>query len=140
MPLYYTRTGDKGDTGLFGTDKRVSKADLRIEVNGEVDELQSFVGLVRAVAKEKGDKKTNDLLKQVQEDLFILSADVASPSETKISRISEDHVKWLEQNIDTIGKELPALKNFIFPGGSRLAALLHICRTIARRAGPRRLP
>lgn len=133
MPLYYTRTGDKGETALFGTTQRTSKASLRIEANGQVDELQSFVGLARSLARERDHKSIDKPLRQVQEHLFILAADIASPMKVKIPRMSADHVKWLEEQIDILAKELKPLKQFIFPSGSRISSLLHICRTVCRR-------
>ena len=134
MPAYYTGAGDKGDTGLFGTTERLSKASIRIEVNGQIDELQSFIGLGRSVAKERNAEKTNEILKQVQEHLFYLGADIASPAKSKTKRMDQSNVQWLEEEIDKLTNELPPLKNFVLPSGSRLATLLHVCRAIARRA------
>jgi cob(I)alamin adenosyltransferase len=133
MPLYYTRAGDAGETGLFGTAERVGKASLRIEAIGQVDELQAFVGLARSVAKERKEKELDALLKQIQEHLFVLSADIASPVKVKIKRMSDGEVKWLEKAIDEAAKELKPLRNFIFPSGARLASILQICRAVARR-------
>lgn len=126
----YTRTGDQGETGLFGG-KRVSKASLRIEAYGTVDELNSLLGLVAAEAK---DAQIKTLLERIQNELHIVEAELANPSESAGPRIQAQHVTALETQCDLLEAELPPLKRFILPGGSRLGAQLHLARTVARRA------
>lgn len=128
----YTKKGDSGDTSLFGGD-RVSKSNERIEAYGTVDELNSFVGL--AASYDLSDKGT-ELLRKVQELLFALGADLATPSsaETRIDRIQESDITFLENAIDELEEDLESLKNFILPGGSQAGATLHVARTICRRA------
>ena len=128
----YTKKGDKGKTSLIGGD-RVDKDHIRIEAYGTVDELNSFVGL--AASYELSDAGTK-YLRKVQEMLFTLGADLATPpsSKTRIDRISEDDVSFLEDAIDELEEDLESLKNFILPGGSQSGATLHVARTICRRA------
>lgn len=128
----YTKKGDSGDTSLFGG-QRVSKSNERIRAYGTVDELNSFVGL--AASYELSDTGTA-LLKKVQKLLFVLGADLATPpaSKTRINRISQEDVDFLEDAIDNMEEELDPLKNFILPGGSQPGATLHVARTICRRA------
>jgi cob(I)alamin adenosyltransferase len=130
----YTKTGDDGTTGLFGGG-RVSKDSARIEAYGNVDELDSVIGLVRAASQYEW---LNDLLQSIQEKLFVLGADLATPLDThsdyKIPRIEETDAKNLEKEIDKHTAELPPLKKFILPGGTELAARLHLARTVCRRA------
>jgi cob(I)alamin adenosyltransferase len=130
----YTKTGDDGTTGLFGGG-RVRKDSARIEAYGTVDELDSVIGLCRAVGTNDW---INPLLQQIQDNLFVLGADLATPLETrsnyKIPRITEEDSKRLEQAIDEHTAQLPPLKHFIHPGGCELAARLHLARTVCRRA------
>jgi len=128
----YTRTGDEGQTSLLSGD-RVSKCDEFIEAYGEVDELNSFVGLARAIVKES---PLLDSLNRIQHDLHALCADLADPLRTKKSskRMTAEWAQRLEKEIDEYSKALPELKNFILPGGSELACRFHICRTVCRRA------
>jgi cob(I)alamin adenosyltransferase len=130
----YTKTGDDGTTGLFGGG-RVSKDSARIEAYGNVDELDSVIGLVRAASQYEW---LNNLLQSIQEKLFVLGADLATPLDTrsdyKIPRIEEIDAKNLEKEIDKQTAELPPLKKFILPGGTELAARLHVARTVCRRA------
>jgi len=134
MPLYYTRTGDAGETSLFGAG-RVSKDRARLEAFGSVDELNSFVGLARAFCE---DTEIDSVLEKVQNELFVIGADLATPSEAKapkkISRISPSHVQELEKLIDGVAKNIRPLRKFILPGGNLLAAHLQITRTVCRRA------
>ncbi len=128
----YTRKGDAGETSLFGG-SRVSKSSLRIEAYGTVDELNSIVGLAASYSlSPKGTLWT----RQVQEYLFILGADLATPpsSKTRINRIGDEEIKNLEEAIDEMDDKLPPLKNFILPGGSQQGAVLHMARTVCRRA------
>ena len=128
----YTKKGDSGETSLFGG-TRVPKSNERIEAYGTVDELNSFVGL--AASYNLSDAGT-EYLRQVQELLFILGADLATPpsSKARIKRISSDDVTFLEDVIDELEEDLEPLKNFILPGGSKAGATLHTARTICRRA------
>lgn len=128
----YTKKGDSGETSLFGG-TRVPKSNERIEAYGTVDELNSFVGL--AASYELSDTGT-EYLRKVQELLFTLGADLATPpsSKTRIDRISTDDVSFLEEAIDDLEEDLETLKNFILPGGSQPGATLHVARTICRRA------
>jgi cob(I)alamin adenosyltransferase len=130
----YTKTGDKGDTGLFGGG-RVSKANARVDVYGEVDELNSVIGLARAT---RFDDAVDDLLARVQSRLFDLGAELATSPDSKvelgIALVSEAEVLALELAIDKAEEELQPLKTFVLPGGSPAAAHLHLARTVCRRA------
>lgn len=129
----YTKTGDGGETGLFGG-ARVSKADPRVEAYGDVDELNAQLGVARAVGLAED---IDELLATVQAKLFDVGAELATAPGSKASampRVSEDDVAVLEQAIDRFEEELEPLQNFILPGGSRAAAWLHVGRTVARRA------
>lgn len=128
----YTKTGDKGETGLFGSD-RVSKDSKRIEAYGTVDELNSVIGVVRSMNPPK---EIDDMLHEIQENLFTLGADLATPtdSNSSVPRISPTEVTRLEQHIDAIDPTLKPLKHFILPGGSQVAAMIHFSRTVCRRA------
>ena len=128
----YTKKGDKGKTSLFGGD-RVAKSSLRIEAYGTVDELNSVVGLAASYSlSDKG----QELLNKVQENLFVLGADLATPPSYKarINRIDEQAITFLEDIIDEMEEALDPLKNFILPGGSQQGATLHLARTVCRRA------
>jgi cob(I)alamin adenosyltransferase len=129
----YTRAGDAGETSL-GDGSRVSKADLRIEVYGTVDELNSFLGVVLA-----GDvpAEFRPWLEQVQNDLFDLGADLAVPLEDEKRerlRVTEAQVERLEQLCDLVNARLEPLKSFVLPGGCEAAARLHVARSVCRRA------
>ena len=131
----YTKTGDRGETGLFGGE-RVSKNSLRIEAYGTIDELNSFVGLAII---EVSDKSVKDLLQKIQNWLFSIGADLATPDnektkKLKVFRTPEEYYLYIEKEIDKYEGKLDELRNFILPGGTKGAALLHICRTITRRA------
>jgi cob(I)alamin adenosyltransferase len=134
----YTRTGDKGDTALAGG-QRVPKDDLRIEAYGTVDELNSFVGLARAAALDsqgKADAMAASLLR-VQHQLFNLGSVLSTlPQDLRPGqpRTTDADVAWLEREMDARTATLPPLKSFVLPGGSRLNGLLHIARTVCRRA------
>jgi len=125
-----TRTGDAGQTALVGG-ARVSKASPRVDAYGEVDELNSLLGLVRA---RLNDAQVDDVLGTIQNDLFTLGADLASPAGIDVPRITEAYVETLEAASETFLAELEPLKEFILPGGSEAGALLHVARTVARRA------
>lgn len=131
----YTRTGDDGDTGLFdGT--RVSKSDPRVAAYGDVDELNAWLGFVRA---STGDPDAKAMLEQIQRDLFGLGARLADPAKriaervTKAAVTSQD-IARLEDSIDRLELELPPLRRFILAGGSTPGAALHVARTVCRRA------
>jgi len=130
----YTRTGDDGTTGLGGG-QRVSKATLRIECYGTVDELGSVVGGALAAGIEV---RLAAILRRVQNELFHLGSDLCVLEEDKeempVPTIERKHVDALEREIDVLQKDLPPLDNFILPGGSPAAAWLHVARTVARRA------
>lgn len=128
----YTKTGDNGTTGLFGG-TRVSKNSLRIETYGTVDELNSIIGLARA---HFIDAELDSYLNQIQKELFIVGADLATPlSESKVSiqRLKHEQVAGLENIIDSVDEKLQPLKFFILPGGHPIASLLHFARTVCRR-------
>lgn len=131
----YTKTGDKGETGLFGGE-RVSKDSLRISAYGTIDELNSYIGYTITELKDKSIK--NNLL-HIQNFLFTVGTDLATPETDKnaklnIERTPETFYTQIEKMIDHYDSQVDELKNFILPGGSKGAALLHICRTICRRA------
>jgi len=129
----YTTTGDKGETSLFGG-KRVPKDAARIEAYGTVDELNSALGVVRAW---KPAKEIDTIVGRLQNDLFILGADLATPDEKRtggIERIQQVHVAYAERSIDAIEPLLKPLSSFIVPDGSHVASQLHLARTICRRA------
>jgi cob(I)alamin adenosyltransferase len=137
----YTRTGDKGETGLVGG-KRVPKDSPRIESYGTIDELNSIVGLVRTFNEEKLEEgeahKFLDLvLRQIQDELFDLGSELATAPDffkEGMYRVGEREVKKLEQVMDECQKELEPLKSFVLPGGGKIGAYLHQCRTVCRRA------
>ena len=123
----YTRTGDKGTTGL-GDGSRVDKDSLRVEAYGTVDELNSAVGLVLTADLPEG---VQACLTRTQHELFDLGGELCMPGYTMIS---DEFVGGLERDLDAFNEDLPALKDFILPGGSEAAARCHLARTIARRA------
>jgi len=128
----YTKTGDAGDTGLFGG-PRVRKDCPRIEAYGTVDEVNAVLGLARAEALSSD---VDLLLARVQNELFELGAELATPDPQgkKTATLGEENVAALEAAIDRHEAILPPLKQFILPGGTRAAALLHLARTVCRRA------
>jgi len=126
----YTRTGDHGETSLFGG-SRVPKNDPRIEAYGTVDELNSFLGLARA---SELPQSLDDQLQQVQSDLFDIGAHLASPGTSRFPGVEERRITELEEAIDAMERELAPLTGFILPGGTPAAAQLHVARTVCRRA------
>jgi cob(I)alamin adenosyltransferase len=132
----YTRTGDDGTTSLFGGE-RVGKGNARIDAYGTVDETNSLVGMARAhLDGEPGFDRLDPVLGEVQEELFILGADLATPMDAKpvVPRVKDEHVEAVEERIDTFDADLDPLKNFVLPGGTPAAAALHNARTVCRRA------
>lgn len=135
MPIY-TRTGDEGDTGLFGGG-RVPKDHPRVSAYGEVDELNAVIGVAAAC-----DPRAFylDLLRSIQRDLFAIGGQLATPQPDKVSkalhktRLPANPTARLEEAIDTVDAELPELRAFVLPGGSMKAAVLHQARTVCRRA------
>lgn len=137
----YTRRGDSGETSLAGG-QRIAKDSLRIEGYGTVDELNAFVGIARASAEELAAaapamSRLVDILKRVQHELFNLGSILATlPADVhpRQARVTEEEVTVLEREMDEMNQVLPALRSFVLPGGSRLNAELHVCRTVCRRA------
>lgn len=134
MMRIYTKQGDQGKTGLFdGT--RVDKCDLRLETYGTLDELNSHIGVAIAHCSHP---PLAEMLQSLQHELFDAGSDLAtplqSPNSGKIRRITAKDYQRLEKWIDAITEKLPPLKNFVLPAGGLLAAQLHVCRTVCRRA------
>jgi cob(I)alamin adenosyltransferase len=131
----YTRTGDRGETGLFdGT--RVSKSDPRVDAYGEVDEANAWLGIVRAAGL---DAEMAQMIETIQRDLFAVGARLADPSQRIAERVTKaavrpDAIAQLEQWIDALEAQLPPLRRFILAGGSPAGAALHVARTVCRRA------
>lgn len=136
----YTKTGDKGTTALFGG-TRVPKHNLRIESYGTVDELNSYIGLIR---DQQIDSKTIESLLKIQNELFTLGAMLATPLEKEIlksgkqrlniPKITALSIEYLEKEMDTMNLELPQMTNFILPGGNQTVSFCHIARCVCRRA------
>lgn len=130
----YTRTGDDGTTGLVDGSRR-AKHDARMQAIGEVDEANSMIGLAAVAASDT----TSQNLQRIQNDLFDLGADLATPGEDftpseMVLRVVASQVEWLEGAIDSLNEGLPPLTSFILPGGSEAAARIHIARATVRRA------
>jgi cob(I)alamin adenosyltransferase len=136
----YTRTGDRGETALVGG-KRVAKDSLRVDVYGAVDELNSIVGLARVFNEEdreagEAHKFLDQVLCQIQDELFDLGSQLATPPEffqPGMYQVGADEIKRLEKWIDKCQEDLEPLQSFILPGGGRVGAYLHQCRTVCRR-------
>jgi len=136
----YTKTGDKGKTSLFGG-TRVPKYDLRIEAYGTVDELNSYIGLIR---DQKIDTHTSEISLKIQHELFIIGSMLATPIEKKvlkngkerlnISKINTQSIELLENEMDKMNEILPEMTHFILPGGHTTVSFCHIARCICRRA------
>lgn len=136
----YTKTGDKGETTLFGG-TRVKKYDLRIEAYGTIDELNSHIGLIR---DQKIDSSTFDSLIKIQNELFTLGAMLATPpnkeklksgkDRLKIPKINDSAIQFLENEMDKMNETLPPMKSFVLPGGHTTVSYCHISRCICRRA------
>jgi cob(I)alamin adenosyltransferase len=129
----YTKTGDQGTTSLFGG-KRVSKADLRIDSYGTVDELNAYIGMLR---DQEVNHKRKDFLVEIQDRLFTIGSILATePGNTrvKIPALQEQNIQLLEKEIDTMEAELPPMRVFVLPGGHPSVSFGHIVRTVCRRA------
>lgn len=129
----YTKTGDSGTTSLLGG-ARVSKAHIRIEAYGTVDELNSYIGLLR---DQEVNSNRKDLLKEIQDRLFTLGAELATePGKDKVVKpdLFEKDVTLLEGAMDEMDEKLPALTNFVLPGGHQSVSFAHIARCVCRRA------
>lgn len=137
----YTRGGDRGETGLAGG-QRVPKDAVRIEAYGTVDELNAFIGMARETAEEltashPAMAELNAILKRVQHELFNAGSILATLAEDvhpRQARVTDAEIVQLETEIDRMNAGLPALRSFVLPGGCRLNAELHVCRTVCRRA------
>jgi cob(I)alamin adenosyltransferase len=129
----YTKTGDAGETGLLGA-IRVPKDHIRIQSYGTLDELNAILGMILTEAELP--KRLNDNLSKIQNELFQLGTELATPreKEVKIPLINEIHIHHLESEMDRMEEDLPPLKNFILPGGTKSGAVLHYARTVSRRA------
>lgn len=124
----YTKTGDKGQTGL-ANGVRLSKTSLRVAAYGDVDELNSFIGLARCHCD---DKLENKLLEEIQADLFLLEAHLSQAKD--LEPLRDVHIEKLEKAVDTAWEKMKPLTHFILPAGAEYAALMHVCRTVCRRA------
>jgi len=129
MPRIYTRTGDAGDTGLFGGG-RVSKDDPRVEAYGTVDEANSALGLLAAQL----DDELASAVRSMQHALFDIGAELATPQQGRVAAVTPEQVAALEHLIDGWDDALPPLRQFILPGGSAPAAAAHLARAVVRRA------
>ncbi len=132
----YTRTGDKGTTALVRGPRRF-KDDIRVCAYGSVDETNAFIGVARL--HTPNDKNIDGVLARIQNDLFDLGSDLATPGsdegqEYPALRITQAQIDWLEQKIDLFNENLAPLKSFVLPAGTALAAALHVVRTVSRRA------
>jgi cob(I)alamin adenosyltransferase len=129
----YTKTGDRGTTSLFGG-KRVSKADLRIDTYGTVDELNSWIGLVR---DQEVNQKRKDVLVEIQDRLFTIGSMLATePGNTKVKipALRESDIQYLETEIDSMDAALPPMRFFVLPGGHTAVSFCHLARTVCRHA------
>lgn len=135
----YTKTGDDGSTGLADGSRR-DKDDGRLRAYGDVDELNASLGVVVEILRQSSSSTSTagaqlcQHLLRIQNDLFDLGADLATPGEGEALRVVAGQVSWLEECIDAYNEGLPALESFVLPGGSPLAAAFHMSRTICRRA------
>ena len=136
----YTRTGDRGETGLFGG-QRVRKDHARVEAYGDVDELNSVLGVAIAALERGGDEEIAAGLRAIQSDLFTVGSNLATPApedggrpSAHIPPLADGRVEAMERWIDRAEEELAPLKSFVLPGGSAAAAHLHLARTVCRRA------
>ncbi len=132
----YTRTGDDGTTGL-GSGRRVSKADLRVDCYGTLDETNATIGLAR-LQIAASDPALDAMLARIQNDLFDLGADLCFPDASKDARgrlsVTDAQVERLEREMDEMNRELQPLRSFVLPGGSPASSFLHLARAVSRRA------
>jgi cob(I)alamin adenosyltransferase len=127
----YTKTGDDGTTGLIGN-KRVKKSNPRIASYGMVDELNASIGIILSA---KIGKDIHDLLTKIQNDLFVVGADLANPDlKNKSNRVTTEMITYLEKEIDRLEEKLSPITYFILPGGDLIASQVHLARAICRRA------
>ncbi len=127
----YTKTGDDGTTGIQNG-ARISKTDSRIQAYGMVDEINSFLGIILSKLDEKD---LVNLITKIQNDLFVVGSDLSNPDlKNTQNRVNDEMIKKLEENIDNLEKKLPPITKFILPGGHEIAALVHVSRSITRRA------
>lgn len=130
----YTKTGDKGTTGLIGG-VRISKSHVRLEAYGSIDELNSFIGLLDSIVIDDHIKST---LTRIQSNLFTigsyLATDQTNTPLSQFAKLKEGETEYIEKEIDTILDELPERHGFVLPGGCQSASMSHVCRTICRRA------
>jgi len=130
-------SGDDGKSIYIASKERIWKDDVFFETIGEIDELNSFIGLARSIAQEKKLDEVNLILKKIQNHLLKIGGEIntiGSEYYEKVPKLSENDLQFLENQIDRLEKNLPELKNFILPSGSKLASILHVCRTVCRRA------
>jgi cob(I)alamin adenosyltransferase len=129
----YTKTGDQGTTSLFGG-KRLSKADLRIDTYGTVDELNSYIGLLR---DQQVNEKRKAVLVEIQDRLFTIGSSLATePGNTKVKipQLIDSDIEFLEKEIDTMDAQLEPMRSFVLPGGHQSVSFCHVARTVCRRA------
>ena len=130
----YTRTGDDGTTGLIGG-SRVKKHNIRLESYGTIDELNSYIGLIRSV---QADKHTDQVLEIIQNKLFVIGANLATDESIDLIRkqlpCKKTDLELLENEMDEMNNSLPELRNFILPGGGQASSFCHVARTVCRRA------
>jgi len=130
----YTRTGDNGTTGLVGG-TRVKKYDIRLEAYGTIDELNSYIGLIRTL---QSDEQADRILEKVQNKLFVIGANLATEESIgeikKQLPVNKQDIVILEEAMDQMTAELPELRNFILPGGCQASSFCHVARTVCRRA------
>lgn len=130
----YTRTGDDGTTGLIGG-SRVKKYDIRLEAYGTVDELNSYIGVVRSL---QSDKHADQVLEKIQNKLFVIGAHLATDNSITLIKkqmpVCKTDILMLEQEMDDMNELLPELRNFILPGGCQATSFCHVARTVCRRA------
>ena len=130
----YTRTGDDGTTGLIGG-SRVKKHNIRLESYGTIDELNSYIGLIRSM---QTDAHTDQVLEMIQNKLFVIGANLATDKSIDLIRkqlpCKKTDIELLEKEMDEMNNHLPELRNFILPGGSQASSFCHVARTVCRRA------
>lgn len=132
----YTRSGDDGKTALVGG-ARVSKHTLRVSAYGEVDELNSWLGWARTISEREQISQLSQYFARIQNELFDLGAELATPPGKEwptMQRIGSQHATFLEECIDTLSAGMPELTSFVLPGGTELNSVLHVARTVCRRA------